>query len=246
MTITKLTKEKIYIDTKTQFLQFAEIEQGIFSPFISFCQQHAGKRILDFGCATGGYCLELKKLGFECVGVDINEEYIKIAQQKGVEAHIIKDRLPFNDNSFDTVIMFELLEHVQYPDRILKEAKRVGKKNILITVPNCEGFEKLGSYGLTYNHFLAMDHINFFTKKDLENLLSNHFDNFEITEEEPIIIEGQPISPILFGSSGFFGNILVVPVRKLIALLWRSGILKTKTGIFRTKYYVRLHALITL
>lgn len=246
MTITELTKEKIYIDTKTQFLQFAEIEQGVFSPFISFCQQHAGKRILDFGCATGGYCLELKKLGFECVGIDINEEYIKIAQQKGVEAHLIKDRLPFNDNSFDTVIMFEILEHVQDPDRILKEAKRVAKKNILITVPNCEGFEKLGSYGLTYNHFLAMDHINFFTKKDLENLLSNHFDNFKITEEEPIMIEGQPLSPILFGSSGFFGNILVVPVRKLIALLWRIGILKIKTGIFRTKYYARLHALITL
>jgi len=246
MISTKITKEKIYKNAKTQYLQFEKKEQEAFSLFISFCQQHAGKRILDFGCATGAYCLELKKLNFECIGVDINEKYIKIAKQKGVEAYLIKDHLPFNDNSFDTVILFEILEHVQYPDRILKEAKRVAKKNILITVPNCEGFEKLGSYGLTYNHFLATDHINFFTKKDLENLLSNHFDNFEITKEEPIMIEGQPTSPMLFGSSGFFGNILVVPVRKLIALLWRIGILKIKTGIFRTKYYARLHALVTL
>lgn len=241
---TKLIKEKIYRDSRTWY---AEIGQGIFSHhLINFCRQYAGKRILDFGCATGDYCLELKKLGFECVGVDINEEYIKLAQQKGIEACLVKDRLPFNDNSFDTVIMFELLEHVQDPDKILKEAKRVAKKNILITLPNCDNFEALRGCGLTYEHFLELDHTSFFTKDSLRELLSNHFDNFEITEEEPIMIEGQPISPILFGSSGFFGNILIVPVRKLIALLWRSGILKTKTGTFKTKYYARLHALITL
>jgi len=246
MTITKLTKKEIYRDTKTWY---AEIGQVIYSHLLTdFCRQHAGKRLLDFGCATGSYCLELKRFGFECVGVDINEEYIKIAQQKGVEAYLIKDYLPFDDDSFDTVIMFEVLEHVQDSNRILKEAKRVAKKNILITVPNCADFETLRNHRLTYEHFLDLDHINFFTRKDLENLLCNHFDNFEITEEGPIMIEGRPIfSPsALFGDSGFFGNILVVPLRKLITLLWRMGILKTKTGIFRTKYYVHLYALVTL
>ena len=240
----KLTRERIYRDSKTWY---GRMDQGIFSVrLINFCRQHAGKRILDFGCATGGYCLELKRLGFECVGVDINEEYIKIAQQKGVEAHLIKDRLPFSDNSFDTVIMFELLEHVEDPDGILKEAKRVAKKNILITVPNCEGFEVLRNYGLTYEHFLELDHISFFTKDSLRDLLSNHFDNFEISEEEPIMIEGQPISPMLFGSSGFFGNILVVPVWKLVTLLYRIGILRTKICMFKIKCYARLYTLITL
>ncbi|GAI70639.1 unnamed protein product, partial [marine sediment metagenome] len=89
------------------------------------------------------YCLELKRLGFECVGVDINEEYIKIAREKGVEAYIVKETLPFADDFFDTVIMFELLEHVHNSDEILKEAKRVARKNILITVPDCGGFETL-------------------------------------------------------------------------------------------------------
>jgi SAM-dependent methyltransferase len=244
MIITKLTKEKIYRDSKTWY---AEIGQPPFSALhINFCQRHAGKRILDFGCATGGYCLELKRLGFECVGVDINEEYIKIAREKGVEAHLIKDHLPFDDDSFETVIMFELLEHVHDPGTILKEAKRVAKKNILITVPNCENFETLRNYGLTYEHFLELGHISFFTKDSLAELLSNHFDNFEITKGEPIMIEGQPISPTLFAGSGFIGSILVVPLRKLITLLWRIGILKTKTSIFKTKYYACLHALITL
>ena len=35
---------------------------------------------------------------------------------------------PFEDKSFDTVILFEILEHVSRPVEILKEAKRVAKK----------------------------------------------------------------------------------------------------------------------
>jgi len=244
MKFTNLTREKIYRDSKTWYI---EVEQPLFSGHVmNFCRQHAGKKILDFGCATGGYCLELKRLGFECVGVDINEEYIKIARDKGVDAYTIKKHVPFVDKSFDTVIMFELLEHVQNPDEILKEAKRVARKNILITVPNCGNFESLRSYGLTYEHFLELDHKSFFTKDSLGELLSKHFDNFEITEEEPVMIEGQPMSPVLFGSSNFFGNILTLFLRKLITLLWRIGILKTKTGILKTKYYTHLYGLITL
>lgn len=184
---TALTKEKIYRDSKTWY---EELKGGrLFSKnLINFCQQYAGKRILDFGCATGDYCLELKRLGFECVGIDINKEYIEIAQKKGVDAHFIKDKLPFEDKSFDTVIMFELIEHVRNPDEILKEAKRVAKKNMLITVPNCGGFETLRNYRLTYEHFLELDHVNFFTDKELENLLSKHFRKFRVEQREPILL----------------------------------------------------------
>ncbi len=230
MSITKLTKEKIYRDSKRWYV---EIGRPMFSSHhINFCQQHAGKRILDFGCATGDYCLELKRLGFECVGVDINEEYIKISRENGVDAHLIKDKLPFDDKSFDTVIMFELLEHVQNPHEILREAKRVSKKNILITVPNCENFEILRGYGLTYEHFLEMDHVNFFTKDILGELLSIYFDNFEITE-------GEPLSPLLFDYSVFPASIPVRALRKFVNLLWMWGIL-------RSDFYRCLHSAVTL
>ena len=187
MTIfTELTKERIYRNSKTWYAGLGVV----FSKnLISFCQQYAGKRILDYGCATGSYCLKLKRLGFECVGVDINEEYIKIAQQRNVTAYVVKDTLPFEDKSFDTVIMFELLEHVQNPEQVLKESKRVALKNILITVPNCGEFEALKKYGMTYDHFLDLDHINFFTKQDMERLFSKHFKRFRVEEREPIILD---------------------------------------------------------
>ena len=90
---------------------------------IRFCRRFAGNRILDLGCATGDYCLELDKLGYVCVGADINETYVDAARKKGVDAVVSGEKLPFEDNSFDTVIMFEVLEHVQDPERVLREAQ---------------------------------------------------------------------------------------------------------------------------
>lgn len=220
--ITKLTKEKIYRDSKSYYL---EINQETFSDkLIDFCQQHAGKRILDFGCATGNYCLQLRRFGFEYIGVDINKEYIKIAQSKDVEAYLIKDKLPFSDKSFDTVVMFELLEHVHNPDKILKEAERVAKKNILITVPDCGGFETLKNYQLIYEHFLELDHVSFFTKKELEGLLAKHFKKFRVERREPILL-------------GKFG--LPWWLRKPISLLY-------KLNLIRPEVYYRLYAIIDL
>lgn len=207
---TELTREKIFVDAKTQYLK---TEGRVFGKeHLNFCRQYAGKRILDFGCATGDYCLELKKLGFECVGVDINERYIEIAREKGVEAYVIKEHLPFEDRSFATVILIEVLEHVPHPGKVLEEAKRVARKNILITVPDCGGFETLKNYGLTYGHFLAIDHINFFTKKELEDLLSKSFKKFQVEERGEIAL----------GKLG-----LPWWLRKPIALLYKLKIIKT-------------------
>jgi len=95
------------------------------------------------------------------------------------------DDLKFPDDSFDTILLFEVLEHVNDPYMVLKESKRVARKNILITVPNCAQFNELRDSGLTYEHMLEKDHVNFFTKLNLENLISKEFKSFKVKEEEP-------------------------------------------------------------
>lgn len=184
--VTQLSKETIYRDSKDWYLS---IKEALFHPgLIRLCNRYAGKRILDVGCATGNYCVELKNKGFECVGVDINEAYVKVAQTKGIQAYVAGEKLPFNDGSFDTVIMFELLEHSDNVHELLQEAKRVAKKNILITVPNCSALEALRNAGLAYEHCLELDHKNFFTKKDLEALLCQHFKIFRVEEIDPLVL----------------------------------------------------------
>lgn len=160
-----------------------------YEPFIKFVLKYAknNDKILDVGGGEGAYSYELKKHGFNSVCVDIDDEYIKRAKEKGVESYIMDgSNLDFPDNSFNIILLFEVLEHVKNFDSILKEAKRVANNYILITVPNCGDFEKLKPY-LTYDHFLAVDHNNFFTKNDLEDVLSRHFKKFKVQEKEPII-----------------------------------------------------------
>ncbi|GAJ04528.1 unnamed protein product, partial [marine sediment metagenome] len=46
------------------------------------------------------------------------------------------ENLPFEDNDFDIVCEAELLEHVDVPQKALREAVRVARKRVIITVPN--------------------------------------------------------------------------------------------------------------
>lgn len=219
-----LTKEMLYRNSKTWYAESDEGAAMISQAHIDFCRKYAGNKILDFGCATGNYIVELKKLGFSCVGVDVNERYIELASKKGIEAHVINDKLPFDDKTFDTVIMFELLEHVQEPEKILEEAKRVARKNILITVPNCTDFESLRRHRLTYEHLLELDHVNFFTKQSLAALLSCYFEHFTI-------IETGKVYPWLFDTQSFPKNMVSILLRKIVSLMVRMKLLMPKYSV---------------
>jgi len=90
-------------------------------------------RILEVGCATG-YVLQY--VGGH-VGVDINPERLEVARQRGLEVYLMDATdLKFPDNSFDTVLLPEVLEHLEPEQAVksLREALRVGRK-VLITLP---------------------------------------------------------------------------------------------------------------
>jgi len=128
-----MKKENIFRNTKNWYLTKSNY---VSYHITKFAVNNAGSNILDVGCATGEYCQKLNDLGFKCVGVDVNSEYIAKAKKNGIEAYIMNGKsLDFMDNSFDPVLSFEVLEHVECPDIILKEAKRIARKNVLITVP---------------------------------------------------------------------------------------------------------------
>ncbi len=202
------------------------IEDYLSSKLIDFAIHNAGKKILDVGCANGDYIKILQDNGFNCTGIDINPEYIDKALEKGLNAYVMRgDNLDFPDNSFDTILLFEVLEHVENPLEVLKELKRVAKKNILITVPNCTHFSELKRYNLTYEHMLEKDHINFFTKKDLKDLLSKEFKYFKVVEEEPI-----PLT--------------LLSVKNMPSWLRYFILLLNKFNIINDNIYYRLYAVI--
>ncbi|MCZ7551947.1 MAG: methyltransferase domain-containing protein [Anaerolineales bacterium] len=112
------------------------------------CSQVQGEKVLDIGCSQGIICLLLGREGFDCVGVDIEQDAIDYAlEELKKEEDIVQRRvvfqvadaarLDFDENTFDTVILGEVLEHLVHPEKVLREAQRVLKESgrIIITVP---------------------------------------------------------------------------------------------------------------
>jgi len=96
-----------------------------------------GKSVLDYGCFNGTF---LKKLGasgknVRAVGVDKNRDIVEASNSPNI-IHI-KDLLPFANESFDVVTIFEVLEHVHDQAFVLNELHRVLKPGgrIIISVP---------------------------------------------------------------------------------------------------------------
>ena len=107
---------------------------------------YGGKKVLDVGCNTGILLIPLLEKGVDIVGVDISKSDIKKAKEKLKGNNFSSDKasvadaknLPFEENSFDMVLLSDILEHVSKPESVAKEAYRVVRPGgyILATVPN--------------------------------------------------------------------------------------------------------------
>lgn len=98
-----------------------------------------GQKVLDIACGDGLLLSALAKKGAIVSGVDLSLEGVKKCREKGLDASVVDiatEPLPFQDGTFDTVTMLDVLEHLYAPEELLQEAVRVSKKYIIISVPN--------------------------------------------------------------------------------------------------------------
>ncbi len=98
-----------------------------------------GKRVLDLGCRSGALTRHFLE-GNEVVGLDVDRSALAKAEALGIEPvqANVEDPLPFEDGSFDAVVAGELLEHLQFPDALVAEIRRVLRPGgVLVgSVPN--------------------------------------------------------------------------------------------------------------
>jgi len=102
------------------------------------------KTVLDLGCGPSSplqYCKNIKY----SVGVEMFHSYLKKSKEKQIHSEYLEKKiegLDFPENSFDAVVMIEVLEHLSKKEgkRILKKAERWAKEKIVVSTPN--GFIK--------------------------------------------------------------------------------------------------------
>jgi SAM-dependent methyltransferase len=79
--------------------------------------------LLDVGCGTGWLAEHFERY----TGIDASPEAVAAAAQRGrnVIAGDVEQPLPFADQSFDAVVLKDVLEHVGDPAALVREAHRV-------------------------------------------------------------------------------------------------------------------------
>ncbi len=86
-----------------------------------------GEKILDIGCGDGLLSLQIKNLGCHVVGIDVNQERLDIARERGIEALQVSAEEMFFDKEFDVVFSSSALHWMRQPDIVLEAINRALK-----------------------------------------------------------------------------------------------------------------------
>lgn len=106
----------------------------------------SGKRLLDVGCGSGALTVLMKLMGYDAVGLDVDEAQINLARTLADENGCSRDMficdqsptLPFRDASFDLVTMISVVEHVDDSklNGLAQELARICKGALFVQAPN--------------------------------------------------------------------------------------------------------------
>lgn len=105
---------------------------------INFIKQNIGlsptTKVLEVGAGNGYFSYYLKD-SCDLLVTDINKETLSlnpIEKKKVCDANA----LPFKDKSFEVVMCFDILHHVDAPNKVVNELQRVSKKYVVLIEPN--------------------------------------------------------------------------------------------------------------
>ena len=155
-------------------------------------------KIIDLGCAQANFTISLAKKNYDMLGLDLRRffiQYAKLKVEEGEEKNLDfvvgnVEKLPIKSESYDGVILGELLEHVSMPETIISEVHRILKpgRYLFISTPNGERLtpKRRRSYIHLKNikrnwkgiEFAPVDHVFEFQKEELKNLILDS--NFEL------------------------------------------------------------------
>lgn len=174
--------ESHHINGKRLNQSFLETERGnLFSNWIGI-----NKKILDLGGRDGTltkYFIDNNEVTIGDIDTNALASAKKNYKLETMQVDLNKT-LPFQDNSFDTVVMAEVLEHLPYPLITLSEIKRVLKKNGVFIGNLPLAYHLKDRWQIIRGRKLLISgdptHLQFLSYDDVQDLISNFFKIKEI------------------------------------------------------------------
>lgn len=147
-------------------------------------------KLCDIGCGKGDFLYAVRERIVEGKGIDSNVEPMEDGRISLIKSSL-KKKIPLDSEHFDCVSMLAVIEHLEYPEAILKEISRILKTGgvlILTTpTPRAKPLLEFLSYKLNIVDMKQIrEHKNYFTRECLKNMLENagfnliRFETFEV------------------------------------------------------------------
>lgn len=138
-------------------------------------------RILDLGCSGGALAQRLSAAGHEVTGVDLVEvPGVRQRTARFVRADLDNGIPPEVGDGFDVVLAADVLEHLREPRRLVRDARRVLRKDgsLVVCVPNVSHWYprlrvSLGFFGYDQRGPLDRGHLRFFTRRSIVRLVEH-------------------------------------------------------------------------
>jgi SAM-dependent methyltransferase len=130
------------VDTVERFDRTAEVYDETREPLTDealdrvalLLSKDGCRQILEVGVGTGRIAMPLLRRNFELVGIDFSRGMLAKAKGKGVE-HLVMgeaNHLPFEDKTFDAVVMAHVLHLLESPAETFGKLTRVARNEIVI------------------------------------------------------------------------------------------------------------------
>jgi ubiquinone/menaquinone biosynthesis C-methylase UbiE len=139
------------------------------------CKEIKPDKVLEVGAGDGSILHFLNEWGFgkELYALEIAESGVEVIRNRKL-GNLVEVKtfdgyhIPYEDDSFDLIILAHVLEHVEHERLLLRELKRVAK-HIVIEVPLDYRF----GIDKRMKHFLDYGHINMYTPTAIRFLLQS-------------------------------------------------------------------------
>ncbi len=138
--------------------------------------------VLDFGCGNGWILHNLKRIGWNCYGLDFDPKAVEYCRSQGLNVNLgdIQSQ-NFPDDFFDAIIINHVIEHVHDVEELLKNCFKKLKKGgrLVVATPNTDNWQ----HRLYKKDWFQLDpprHLHLFNIKNLEKIITRN--NFSIVK----------------------------------------------------------------
>jgi len=139
-------------------------------------------RLLEIGCGYGFFLEEARKRGWHVEGVEVSGYASDMARRRGLAVHtgtVEESPLAAAADRFDAVLLWDVIEHLLFPDSMLADCARLLRHGGLLALrtPDARALTpSLWPLRASYRHFVypvnTAEHVFHFTPEQLRQLVT--------------------------------------------------------------------------